>query len=58
MAINIKPEHKGDFHAYTGTPEGQKIPLSKIMAAKHSKSARVRKMATFAKNARAWGNAR
>ncbi len=52
--IHINPAHRGELHRETGTPAGQKIPESKIQAAKHSGSAAERKRATFAENARHW----
>ena len=45
---HIKESKKGLLHRETGTPMGEKIPLSKLMAAKHSKSAAKRKRANFA----------
>lgn len=55
MAIKIKPQNKGKLHRELGVPQGQKIPASKIAAAKNSPSPAVRKQATFAANARKWG---
>lgn len=52
MAINIKPANKGKLHSALGVPQGQKISVSKLEAAKHSKSAAIRKEANFALNAR------
>ena len=54
MSINIKPSHKGKLHKALGVPAGKKIPASKLAAAKNSKSAAVRKEATFAANAKKW----
>jgi hypothetical protein len=54
MAIHIKPSHKGLLHKDLGVPQGQKIPASKIAAAKHSSNPAVRKRATFAQNAKSW----
>ena len=54
MAIHIKASHKGRLHRALGVKQGQKIPASKLAAAKHSSSAAVRKQATFAANARKW----
>lgn len=56
MAINIKPSHKGLLHKKLGVPQGQKIPASKIAAAKNSPSAATRKQATFAQNAKKWSH--
>lgn len=50
--IKIKKSHEGLLHRDTHTPMGQKIPLSKIKAAEHSKDPAVRKRARFADNAR------
>lgn len=54
MAIHIKASHKGELHRDLGVPQGQKIPASKLAAAKHSKNPAVRKRATFAQNAKKW----
>lgn len=48
--IEIKPSHKGMLHQDTNTPMGEKIPESKIQAAKQSESPAVRKRAVFAQN--------
>lgn len=53
--IHIKPSHKGRLHEALGVPEGQKIPASRIAAAKNSTDPALRKQATFAQNARRWG---
>lgn len=50
--IDIKPSHEGRLHKALGVPEGQKIPVSKLDAAAHSKSPALRKEAQFALNAR------
>ena len=55
MGIHIKPSHKGELHKDLKVPQGQKIPASKLEAAKNSKSPAVRKRATFALNAKKWG---
>ena len=52
--IKIKPSHKGLLHKKLGIAQGKKVPLSKLMAAKHSASPALRKEATFAENARHW----
>lgn len=54
MAIAIKPSHKGWLHQSLGIPEGQKLTLAELDKAARSKSGKVRKEATFAKNARSW----
>lgn len=52
--IKIKASHKGLLHKDLGVPKGKPIPASKIEAAENSKSAAVRKRATFAENTRGW----
>jgi hypothetical protein len=54
--IHIKESHKGLLHKDTGTPAGEKIPESKIKAAKNSGSAAERKRAVFAENAKHWNH--
>lgn len=51
----IKPSHKGLLHEDTNTPQGEKIPKTKIEQAAHSENAAVRKRAVFAENAASWG---
>lgn len=48
--IVIKPSHRGLLHRKLGIPQGQKIPLSKLMSARHSSSPSLRKEAVFAQN--------
>jgi hypothetical protein len=48
--IMIKPSHRGLLHKELGVPEGQKIPASKIAAAKNSSNPAERKRAVFAQN--------
>lgn len=48
--IKIKPSHRGLLHRDTGTPMGQKIPVSKVDRAAHSKDHAVRRRAIFAQN--------
>lgn len=48
--------HKGGLHRALGIPEGQKIPMAKVEAAKNSKNPHVRSMATLAKNMAGWKN--
>ncbi len=50
MATMIKPSHRGLLHEKLGIPEGNKIPLGRLMAAKKSKSPALRKEANFAVN--------
>lgn len=52
--IRIKPSQKGSLHRALGIPEGQKIPPSRIAAAKNSPDPAIRKKATFAQNAAGW----
>lgn len=48
--VHIKPSHRGRLHRDLGVPEGEKIPMAKKEAAKHSKNPRIRKEANFAVN--------
>jgi hypothetical protein len=48
----IKPSHKGLLHEDLGVPQGEKIPMSKIEAAKNSQDPAIRKRAVFAQNFR------
>ena len=52
MAIKIKASHKGRLHRALGVKG--KIPVSRLEAAKRSGSAKVRREANFALNARSW----
>jgi hypothetical protein len=52
--IAIKPEEQGSLRSYEHTKKGENIPLSELMAAKHSKSKKTRAKANFAINARKW----
>ena len=52
---HIKKSHKGLLHKDLGVPQGQKIPASKLAAAKNSSNPAERKRATFAANAKKWG---
>lgn len=54
MSIEIKSSHVGLLHKDTGTPQGKKIPNSKLEKAKHSMSPAIRRRATFAENAKGW----
>lgn len=58
MTIEIKPSHEGRFHDWTGTPQGQKIPMEKIEKGLHSKDPAIRKEANFARNAREWDHSK
>lgn len=46
----IKPSRRGLLHKKLGVPQGEKIPASKVSAAKNSSSPALRKEATFAQN--------
>jgi oligoendopeptidase F len=52
--IHIKKSHQGLLRKEDKTAKGHKIPLKTLKADKNSKSAAVRKRATFALNARSW----
>jgi hypothetical protein len=53
--IKIKPENKGKLHEDTGTPMGEKIPLSDEESLKSSGTPAEKKRANFAINAKKWG---
>jgi hypothetical protein len=53
----IGPIKKGALHKEMGIPQGQKIPSSKLQAAKHSSNPLERKRANFAINAKKWNHA-
>lgn len=52
--ISLKKSHAGRLHKALGVAPTKKIPLATLLKAKRSKSAAVRKEATFAVNARKW----
>lgn len=54
MAIKLNPAHKGALHRDLDVPAGKPLSLADLFKGKHSKSAAVRKRATFAANARKW----
>ena len=54
--IRIKKSRRGLLHKKLGIPEGQPIPLSRLMKAKNSSSPAMRKEANFAANARKWNH--
>lgn len=54
--IHIKASHKGMLHAALGVPPGAPIPAGKLARARHSSSMAIRKMATFATNARSFSH--
>jgi hypothetical protein len=56
--IRIKPSNRGKLRKSAGVRKGRKIPVSKLRKMKRSKSAKTRKRATFALNARKWGRRR
>ena len=52
--IRINPANKGKLRKAAGTKKGHKIPVEELQRLKKSKSAKTRKRATFALNARKW----
>jgi len=54
MAILIKPSHRGELRRETRTPKGRNIPLTTLKRLKKSGTAKEKKQATFALNARKW----
>ena len=54
--IAIKKSRKGLLHKDLGVAQGKPIPAGKLAKAKNSKSAAVRKRATFAQNAKGWSH--
>jgi hypothetical protein len=54
--IRIKKRNRGKLRKSAGTKKGKKIPESKLRSMKRSKNPKTRKRATFALNARKWGN--
>ena len=52
--IKIKKSRAGSLRRHTKTPKGKNIPVSKLRAAKRSRSPAIRKKANFALNARKW----
>ncbi len=46
----IKPSHRGKLHRALGIPMGQKVPLKKKLAAKHSSNPAMARMGNFAVN--------
>jgi hypothetical protein len=54
--IHIKESHKGLLHKDLGVPEGEKIPASKLEAAKKNASPSEMKRITFAENAKKWSH--
>jgi len=53
--IKINPKHRGELHQDLNVPPDQPISLAALAKAKQSTSAATRKRATFAANARQWG---
>lgn len=51
-SIDIK--NPGAFHRWLGVPEGTELSQDDIVKGLHSDNPHVRKMATFANNARKW----
>ena len=54
MAIHIKKSHRGLLRKNLGVPQGQPIPAGRLETALDSASAKLRKQAQFAKNAKSW----
>lgn len=52
--IEIKKSHQGRLHRALGVPEGEKLKLRDLLKAKKSDNPSLRRMATFALNARRW----
>jgi hypothetical protein len=52
--IHIKPSHEGLLHKKLGVPEGKKIGMGALLAAKNSGNEKTRKQAQFAINAKKW----
>lgn len=55
-SIQIKPSHQGMLHDNLGVPQGQKISLRKLQAAKDTADPAEKKRIVFAENARKWNN--
>ena len=53
--IHIKPSKVGSLRKHLGTPEGKKIPMSKL-ADKPGDSPAIKKKKVFARNARKWNS--
>jgi hypothetical protein len=56
--IRIKKANRGKLRKSAGTKKGKKIPVSKLRRMKNSRSAKTRRRATFALNARKWARKR
>jgi hypothetical protein len=56
--IRIKKSRRGRLRASAGVKKNQKIPVSKLRKMKKSRSAKTRRRATFALNARKWARKR
>jgi hypothetical protein len=54
MGISIKKSHRGELRRETHTKKGRDIPVSTLKRLKKSGTAREKKQATFALNARKW----
>jgi hypothetical protein len=54
--IRIKPSRKGELRRETKTPKGKDISLSTLKRIKKSGSAKEKKQAIFALNARKWSH--
>ncbi len=56
MSIHIKASHRGRLHKALHVPEGQKIPMGKLIEAAKSKNPARKSQAVFALNARKWNH--
>lgn len=56
MSIRIKPSHRGELRRETHTKKGKDIPVSTLRRLKKSGTAKEKKQATFALNARKWNH--
>lgn len=54
--IHIKASHAGRLHDALGVPPGSPIPAGKLARARHSGNMALRRMATFASNAKSWAH--
>lgn len=52
--IHIKKSHRGELHRELHIPLGQKIPVKTLIKLKKTGTAKEKKQATFALNARKW----
>lgn len=52
--IHIKTQNRGLLHRHLGYHEGAHIPIESLQRAKKSPSAKIRREANFALNAKNW----